>query len=78
MAFATNCTNKGCMKYNEPFLDTSSNDVICSECNRVIVNIPIFTKNLMKTLGQVKKSVKVAFSVNVLNVKMMIYQKLTI
>jgi len=63
MAFITNCTTKGCRKEMQPYLNPLTNEVHCSECDAPIANIPVFTKNLMKTLGQVKKSAKVAFSI---------------
>lgn len=63
MAFMTNCTTKGCGKYQEPVLDTKTNEVHCSECGEMIQSISHFTKTQMKALGQVKKSTKSAFSV---------------
>lgn len=61
--FATNCTTKGCGKWNEPYLNPQTMEVHCAECDQPIKNIPIFTKNLMRSQGQVKRSAKVAFSV---------------
>lgn len=46
------CTNKGCGKYQQPKLDLSTNEVICSSCNKEIDNISPFTKSSMKSLGQ--------------------------
>ena len=63
MAFSMNCNNKGCGKYQTPYLDLSDGEVHCQECANVIKNIPIFTKNQMKSMGQTKKAVKKAFSV---------------
>lgn len=70
MAFMTNCTTKGCRKSMEPYLNPLTMEVHCSECDAPIANIPIFTKNLMKSQGQVRKGAKVAFSVRCLKCRL--------
>jgi ribosomal protein S27E len=47
----------------QPYLNPITMEVHCSECDAPISNIPVFTKNLMKSQNQVKKSAKVAFGV---------------
>ena len=56
MGFLINCTNKGCYKSQEAYLDLSDNEVYCSECGKMIPNINHFTKSQMKTLNQVRKN----------------------
>ena len=51
------CSNKGCGKSQEPLLDKSTNEVYCAECNNVIPNVPSFTKNVLSSMGQVKRFV---------------------
>lgn len=63
MAFSTSCTNKGCGKTQEPYIDLTDDKVYCSECNKEILNLSPFTKNLMKSMKQIKKKVVAAFSV---------------
>jgi hypothetical protein len=58
MGFRTYCSNKGCGKDNEPLLNTSTNEVECSECGKPITNITSFAKAQMKTLGQIKRDSK--------------------
>jgi hypothetical protein len=54
--FTTNCTNKGCRKFQEPYLDVKTNKVFCGICNQEIENISPFTKNTMKTLKQTRSA----------------------
>lgn len=61
--FSMNCTNKGCYKQMEPFLDPNSNKVHCSICDGEITNVTIFTKNQMKANKQFRKKNSVAFGV---------------
>jgi Zn finger protein HypA/HybF involved in hydrogenase expression len=63
MPFNTNCTNKGCGEYQEPYLDLNDNKVYCSKCDGEILNISQFTKNKMKSFNQIKKDKKEAFSI---------------
>lgn len=57
------CNNKGCGKHQEPVLNIKDNEVYCSECGKKIAGVSHFTKIQMKTLGQVKKPAKTAYSV---------------
>lgn len=59
--FSTNCTNKGCSKINEPYIDPQTNKVHCSLCDGEITNITIFTKNQMKAAKQYRKKNTAAF-----------------
>lgn len=56
------CTNKGCYALDEHLLDQSENkleggNVICIECGG-IVNVPRITKNVLKSLGQIRREAK--------------------
>ncbi|SRR5260221_5751813 len=70
MPFSINCPNKGCGKYTEPLLNTETNEAECSDCGGII-NITIFAKSQMKSLGQIKRDGKKqqAFSVQCKNCK---------
>lgn len=59
------CDNKGCFQDSEALLDTSTNEVYCSKCNKVIKSATEFAKKQLKTFGQILKNVKdnKAFSV---------------
>lgn len=63
MAFSTFCTNKGCGKIQEPYIDPKTNQVFCSECDGEIVNITPFTKNQMKMNKQFKQKKQTPFAV---------------
>jgi ribosomal protein L34E len=63
MPFLMNCNNKGCGKYQQPALDLKSNEVICTECGKIIAGVSHFTKTQMKSLGQTVKPPKPAYSV---------------
>jgi ribosomal protein L34E len=63
MAFLVYCDNKGCFKQQEPTLDIASNEVHCAECGGVIKSITSFAKAQMKSLGQIKKATKKAYSI---------------
>lgn len=56
--FLIYCDNKGCGKDNEPTLDLSTNQVMCSECGKEIKSVTLFTKNQMKAIGQIKRAEK--------------------
>lgn len=57
--FIIYCDNKGCGKEQEPLLNTSTDEVECSECGKVINNVTSFTKIQMKSMGQIKRAKKV-------------------
>ena len=63
MPISLNCTNKGCGKSNEPYIDLSDNKVYCSLCEREITNVTIFTVNLMKSSKQVRQKKTTAFAI---------------
>ena len=51
------CTNKGCYSQDNHLLDLDTNTVLCVECGKeVAVSKP--TLGILKTMGQVKRSVK--------------------
>ena len=52
MAFSIQCTNKGCQKIQEPYIDTKDDKVYCSLCNKELLNITHFVKVQMKSLKQ--------------------------
>jgi len=63
MAFSTNCTNKGCGKLQEPYLDPNDDKVYCSACDKEILNLTYFAKAQMKSSKQYKQKTAVAFGV---------------
>jgi predicted transglutaminase-like protease len=63
MAFSTFCTNKGCGKIQEPYLDPQTNKVHCSLCDQEIVNLTPFVKSQMKSMKQYKKKEAKPFAV---------------
>lgn len=69
MAFLMSCTNKGCGKSSEVAYDSSDDQVYCTECDRPITNITSFVKTQLKSLKQIKKPKKDAFSVACLSCK---------
>lgn len=58
-----NCTNKGCCKQMEPFIDPKTDKVHCSICDGELTNVTHFTKTQMKSLKQFRKKNSVAFGV---------------
>lgn len=51
------CTNKGCYSQDNHLLDLESNTVLCVDCGKqVSVSTP--TLGILKSMGQVKRSVK--------------------
>lgn len=54
MAFSMNCTNKGCGKQMEPYIDPKTDKVFCSLCDREISNVTYFAKMQMKSSKQFK------------------------
>lgn len=63
MAFTTCCTNRGCGKQMEPYIDPKTEKVFCSICNKEIINITYFAKAQLKSLKQFKPKVQTSFSV---------------
>lgn len=63
MPFSTFCTNKGCGKIQEPYLDPQDNKVYCSECDGELANITQFTKHQMKMNKQFKQKKAKPFAV---------------
>lgn len=63
MPLQINCNNKGCGKYMLPVLDLKDNEVYCTECGKIIAGANHFTKIQMKTLGQIKKPARPAYSI---------------
>lgn len=61
--FSLNCTNKGCGKQMEPYLDPKTDKVYCSSCDNEITNITHFAKVQMKSLKQYKPKTTTSFSV---------------
>jgi len=59
MSIMINCDNKKCMKNTAANLNTTSDEVICEECNQSIKNVTIFTKRQLKQFGQTIKHKKV-------------------
>lgn len=58
-----NCTNKGCCKIMEPYLDLKEDKVYCSLCDKELTNVTYFVKVQMKSLKQFKPKVNKPFSV---------------
>lgn len=61
--FSLNCTNKGCHKQMEPYLDPKTDKVYCSVCDGEISNITHFAKMQMKSLKQYKQKTTTSFSI---------------
>lgn len=61
------CTNKGCGKIQEPYLDTADDKVYCSLCDRELPNITHFVKIQMKSLKQFRKRASKPFAVKCIN-----------
>ena len=57
------CSNRGCGKIQEPYLDTKDDKVYCSICDREIANITHFVKVQMKSLKQFKQKNTKPFAV---------------
>jgi rRNA maturation endonuclease Nob1 len=57
------CTNKGCGKTQEPYLDIKTDKVYCSECDKEMTNVSYFTKVQMKSLKQFKIKKNDSYSV---------------
>lgn len=63
MPFAMPCTNKGCGKLQEPYIEHKTDKVFCSLCDREIANVTHFAKVQMKTLKQYKPKNTTSFSI---------------
>lgn len=63
MAFATNCTHKGCGKFMEPYIDPKTDKVFCEKCDGEITNITYFAKQQMKSSKQYKQKNQVSFMI---------------
>lgn len=63
MPFSIVCTNKGCYKQNEPYIDPKTDKVHCSVCDGEIQNITHFAKVQMKTLKQYRVKTATSFAI---------------
>jgi len=63
MSFSTNCTNKGCGKFQEPYIDPKTDKVFCSICHKELINITRFVKLQMKSTKQYRAKETASFSV---------------
>lgn len=63
MAFSSICTNKGCGKQMEPYIDPKEDKVYCSLCDKEILNLTFFAKNQMKSTKQYKQKSTVSFMI---------------
>lgn len=66
MAFSLPCTNKGCGKIQNPYLDITDNKVYCSECEKEIPGITSIVKNQMKMNKQFRQKQHKPFGVKCL------------
>lgn len=57
------CTNKGCGKIQEPYLDPTDDKVYCSLCDRELLNITHFVKIQMKMMKQFRQKAPKPFAV---------------
>lgn len=62
MPFSVLCSNKGCGKIQEPYLDPKTDKVYCALCNNEIINITQFVKHQLKLNKQFKKQEPQSFS----------------
>jgi len=49
------CTAKGCSSYDHHQLDPKTNEVMCLECGEPLKNVPMPTKSVLKSLGQIQR-----------------------
>jgi len=63
MPFSMNCTNRGCNKLQEPYLDPKDDKIYCSLCDREITNITYFAKVQMKSMRQFKPKITTSFAI---------------
>jgi hypothetical protein len=52
------CTNKGCLKSTEAKLDRKTNEVICMECGKSVINLTEQIKRALVAFGQFLRSVE--------------------
>lgn len=62
-----NCTNKGCGKQMEPYIDPKEDKVYCAECDKELSNVTYFAKVQMKALKQFKQKIATSFAVKCCN-----------
>jgi hypothetical protein len=63
MPLSLQCSNKGCGKINQPYIDMTDGKVYCSECDGEMTNITPFIKNQMKMNKQFKQKKQTPFAV---------------
>ena len=63
MPFSMPCSNKGCGKIMEPYLDVKDDKVYCSLCDKELPGITYFVKVQMKSLKQFRQRQPKPFSV---------------
>lgn len=51
------CDKKGCYAQDEHLLDLTTGQINCTACGEAI-NLPPTTKNILKTMGQVRRTAK--------------------
>ena len=51
-----NCTTKGCGQKTEAKLDVATNKVICDDCGNEIPGISVYTKKILKDVGQIVRN----------------------
>lgn len=61
------CSNKGCGKIMEPYLDPKTDKVYCSLCDGELANVTHFVKIQMKSLKQFKQRQQKPFAVKCKN-----------
>ena len=57
------CTNKGCGKQMEPYIDPKDDKVYCSVCDKELANITYFAKVQLKSLKQFRPKKVIPFAV---------------
>lgn len=63
MAFSIQCSNKGCLKLQEPYIDPKADKVYCSLCDGELSNVTYFVKVQLKQLKQYKQKSAKPFAV---------------
>src|SRR5580698_6084573 len=63
MGFSMPCSNKGCGKIQEPYLDVKDDKVYCSLCDKEIPGITYFVKVQMKSNKQFRQKQNKPFAV---------------
>lgn len=67
MAFMMQCTNKGCGKTMEPYIEPKDDKVYCSNCDKEITTLSYFAKAQMKSTKQFKQKKTMSFGVKCQN-----------